>query len=105
MTYVSLFSILVSKFKSVVEIKVGHRACPTRNPFCPMLQLRYEDVQFWLENINTKSTTRPFKSPQPKQFKETLQIHTIIRCLYESKLCYITFKVLLNNCENRFMVM
>ena len=84
---------------SVVEIKVGHSTCPKRSPFCPMFQLRKCSIifigfsQFWLEQIDTKSTTWPFKSTQPMQpmqFREILSIHIISRCWYENKLCYIT---------------
>ena len=85
-------------FKAVVEIMIGHGTCQNRNPCCPMIQLRKCPIifigfsQFWLEQIYTKLTRQPFKSTQPKQVKEILQIHTIFRCLYENKLCYITLK-------------
>ena len=32
--------------KPVVKIKVGQRTCPTRNPFCPMFQLRKSQIIF-----------------------------------------------------------
>ena len=79
-----------------MEMKVGSASdMSDLKSICLMFQLRKCPViftgfsQFWPEQIDTKSTTRPFKSIQPKQFKEILQIYIIFRCLFENK-CYIT---------------